>query len=57
VNGKTPQEAWCERKPSVAHIRVFGCIAYAKIPDASRTKLEAKLMKCLFLGFREGSKA
>jgi hypothetical protein len=57
VQGKTPQEAWCGRKPSVAHIRVFGCIAYAKIPDASRTKLEAKSVKCLFLGYCEGSKA
>jgi hypothetical protein len=57
VHGKTPQEAWCGRKPSVAHIRVFGCIAYAKIPDASRTKLEAKSVKCLFLGYCEGSKA
>jgi hypothetical protein len=57
VHGKTLQEAWCWRKPSVAHIRVFGCIAYAKIPDASRTKLEAKSAKCLFLGYCEGSKA
>jgi transposase InsO family protein len=39
------------------HIRVFGCIAYAKIPDASRTKLEAKSVKCLFLGYCEWSKA
>jgi hypothetical protein len=49
VHGKTPQEARCGR--------VFGCIAYAKIPDASRTKLEAKSVKCLFLGYCEGSKA
>jgi hypothetical protein len=57
LHGKTPQEAWCGRKISVAHIRVFGCIAYAKIPDASRTKLEAKSVKCLFLGYCEGTKA
>ena len=57
VNGKTPHEAWSGRRPSVAHIRVFGCVAYAKIPDASRTKLDAKAVKCLFLGYCEGSKA
>ena len=57
VHGKTPQEAWCGKKPSVAHMRVFGCIAYAKIPDASRTKLEPKSVKCLFLGYCEGTKA
>ena len=57
VQGKTPQEAWSGRKPSVAHVRVFGCIAYAKIPDAQRTKLEAKAVRCLFLGYCEGTKA
>ena len=45
------------KKPSVAHMRVFGCIAYAKIPDASRTKLEPKSVKCLLLGYCEGTKA
>ena len=38
-------------------MRVFGCIAYAKIPYASRTKLEPKSVKCLFLGYCEGTKA
>jgi hypothetical protein len=57
VHGKTQKEAWYGRKPSVAHIRVFRCIAYAKIPVASRTKLEAKSVKCLFLGYCEGTKA
>ena len=57
IYGKLPQEAWCGKKLSVAHMRVFGCIAYAKIPDASRTKLEPKSVKCLFLGYCEGTKA
>ena len=57
IHGKTPQEAWCGKKPSVAHMRVFGCIAYTKVPDASRTKLEPKSVKCLFLGYCEGTKA
>ena len=38
-------------------MRVFGCIAYTKIPNASRTKLEPKSVKCLFLGYCEGTKA
>ena len=57
VHGKTLQEAWCSKKPSVAHMRVFGCIAYVKISDASRTRLEPKSVKCLFLGYCEGTKA
>ena len=53
----TPQEAWSGRKPCIAHMRVFGCIAYAKVPDAKRGKLDAKGTKCLFLGYCEGTKA
>jgi transposase InsO family protein len=47
----TPEEAWSERKPSVAHMRVFGCLAYAMVPDEKRGKLDAKGTKCLFLGY------
>jgi hypothetical protein len=38
-------------------MRVFGCVAYAKVPDEKRTKLDAKAIKCLFLGYCEGTKA
>ena len=53
----TPEEAWSGRKASVAHIRVFGCLAYAMVPDEKRSKLDAKGTKCLFLGYCEGTKA
>jgi len=36
----TPYESWhglCE--PSVAHLRVFGCLAYALVPEQHRKKL------------------
>ena len=38
-------------------MRTFGCIAFAKVPASCRTKLEAKVTKCLFLGYCEGTKA
>ena len=38
------------------HMRTFGCIAFAKVPDSQRTKLEAKATKCVFLGYCEGTK-
>ena len=49
LKSKTPQEAWTTYKPGVAHLRVFGCIAYAKVPEANRTKLEEKGVKCILL--------
>jgi len=53
----TPEEAWSGRKPCISHMRVFGCIAYAMVPDEKRGKLDAKGTKCLFIGYCEGTKA
>ena len=57
VEGKTARGS-VEREDAarLAHARV-GCVAYAKVPDQSRTKLDAKGLKCLFLGYCEGTKA
>jgi hypothetical protein len=30
LNGRTPYEAWHGRKPTVSHLRVFGCLAFGK---------------------------
>ena len=57
VQNVTPEEAWNGRKPSVNHFRIFGCIAYAHIPDQKRKKLDEKGEKCIFLGVSEMSKA
>ena len=57
VRDMTPQEAWSGREPAVDHFRIFGCIAYAHVPDEKRKKLEDKSLKCVFLGVSETSKA
>lgn len=57
VQNVTPQEAWSGHKPSVEHFRIFGCIAYAHIPDQKRSKLDDKGEKCIFLGVSDQSKA
>jgi hypothetical protein len=56
-DSKTPQEAWSGRKLDVSHLKVFGCKAFAHVPDEKRTKLESKSMACVFLGYYEGTKA
>ena len=35
-------ERWYGRKPDVSHLRVFGCMAYAHVPDSERGKLDKK---------------
>ncbi|CAO2836221.1 unnamed protein product [Amaranthus hypochondriacus] len=57
VKDMTPQEAWSGEKPNVEHFRVFGCIAYAQIPEAKRKKLDDRGEKCIFIGYSSQSKA
>ena len=38
-------------------MRVFGCVAYAHIPDQLIKKLDSKGEKCIFIGYSEESKA
>ncbi|CAB75469.1 copia-type reverse transcriptase-like protein [Arabidopsis thaliana] len=56
VSGKTPQEAWSGRKPGVSHLRVFGSIAHAHVPDEKRNKLDDKSEKYIFIGYDNNSK-
>jgi hypothetical protein len=53
----TPQEAWSGYKPSVAHLRIFGCVAYSQVPDSKRKKLGDHCENSIFLGYSEESKA
>ena len=48
----TPYEKWYGRKPDLSHIRVFGCMCYAYIPDTNRKgKLSKKAEKLRFIGY------
>ena len=51
VDGLTPYEAWSGHKPSVDHLKVFGCTAYAHISKEERRKLDLKAKKCILLGY------
>ena len=54
--GETPYERWYGRKPDVSHFRVFGCMAYALVPDCERRKLDTKSKKMRFVGYSLTSK-
>ena len=51
VQGKTPQQAWSRKKPTVFHLHVLGSIAYAHVPDQKRSKLDDKGKKYVFIGY------
>ena len=57
LKNKTPFEELYERKPSLKHLRIFGCVAYVHVNAENRTKLEEKSKICRFIGYSETSKA
>ena len=56
LNGRTPFEAWFGRKPSVRHLRTFGCTAFAKRTGPSVNKLADRSIPGVFLGYESGTK-
>lgn len=52
----TPYERWYGRKPDLSNLKVFGCMAYAHIPDVQRQKLDKKAVKLRFVGYSIQSK-
>ncbi|KAF1332519.1 putative Integrase, partial [Globisporangium splendens] len=54
---KTPFEMFNKSKPSVKHMRVFGCLAYVLTPKEKRLKWDPKSQPGLFMGYEESSKA
>lgn len=46
-----------ERRPCIAHMHVFGRVAYAMVLNEKWGKFDAKDTNCLFLGYCKGSKA
>ncbi len=56
VKGMTPFEAWMGEKPTVKHLREFGCFVYAHVVKDERQKLDSKARKCVFLGYSTETK-
>jgi hypothetical protein len=56
LDDKTPHEVWSGKKPSLQHLRVSGCDAYVHAPKENRIKLEKKVEKCIFIGYKDGVK-
>jgi hypothetical protein len=53
---KTPHEVWIGKKPSLTHLKVFGCEAYVHVPKENMSNLDKKDEKCIFIGYKDGLK-
>jgi hypothetical protein len=50
-------EALNGSKPAVHNLKVFGCKSFAHITKENRRKLDAKAIKCIFIGYCSEFKA
>ena len=51
VVGKTPYEAWHGRKPSLEHLRVFGCLAFVHLPKEKHKRRDYIATSGIFVGY------
>jgi hypothetical protein len=47
------EEACSKIKPNVSHFRVFGCEAWAHIPNDKHKAMESKIQQSNFVGYSE----
>lgn len=53
---KTPYEIWHKKKPSLNHMKVWGCRAEARSYNPSEKKLDSRTTSGYFIGYPAGSK-
>jgi hypothetical protein len=53
----TPYEAWYGRKPSVDHLRIFGCVAHVKTVAGHTNKLADRSTPMVMISYKAGTKA
>ena len=48
---KIPEEVWTGKELKYSQLRTFGCTAYGHVDPKKRDKLDAKVVKCYFIGY------
>ena len=54
--GVSPHELYFGKKPKLGHMRVFGSITYMHGLKEKRRKLDAKVEKCILVGYTDDQK-
>lgn len=57
MDAQTPYEVYKGRKPNIEHLRVFGCLGYAKNETPHLKKLDDRSRPLVCLGTKPGTKA
>ena len=53
---KTPFELWKNWKPSLRHMRMWGCLSEVQIYNPHEKKLDLRTLSGFFIGYAETSK-
>jgi hypothetical protein len=56
VQGIMIEQIWSGKKPIVKHLQVFSCDTYIHKPNQTRTKLDSKSTRCIFVGYDQNFK-
>ena len=56
LQGRTPYEAWYNKKPRVHHLRTFGCVVHVKQAGPGISKLSDRSTPMVFIGYEKGTK-
>ena len=57
ISFQTPYEKLHSSKPSMEHLRIFGCLCYCSTNKSHRTKFDQRAIPCVFLGYPVDQKA
>ncbi|GFS86163.1 retrovirus-related Pol polyprotein from transposon TNT 1-94 [Trichonephila clavipes] len=55
-SNETPFEKYSDRKPSVLHLKPFGCLAYAGVPKQIRKKFDMRAKMGIMMGYAQRTK-
>jgi len=55
LRNMTIEESFLGKKPSIEHLRIFGCPVYIHVPKDKRKKLEPLGKRGIFIGYSESS--
>lgn len=56
IEDNVPKGVWTGNTPSVKHLRVYGCLAYAHVPKQKRHKLDQRAKECVLIGYSNKTK-
>ena len=56
ATAKTPYELWTDKKPSLKHLHIWGCLVEARPYRPHEKKLDSRMISCYFIGYSERSR-